>query len=54
MSDTVLSNFTPGVEAKSIDTSRILKVGIIGTGSVSYTHLDVYKRQASARAMPMR
>ena len=31
MADTVLSNFTPGIEAKEIDTSRILKVGIIGT-----------------------
>ena len=30
----------------------ILLVGPPGTGTVSYTHLDVYKRQASTHAQP--
>ena len=42
MADTVLSNFTPGVEAKAIDTSRILKVGIIGTGWIAESHIESY------------
>ena len=42
MSDTVLSNFTPGVEAKAIDTSRILKVGIVGTGWIAESHIESY------------
>ena len=42
MADTVLSNFTPGIEAKEIDTSRILKVGIIGTGWIAESHIESY------------
>ena len=42
MADTVLSNFTPGIEAKAIDTSRILKVGIIGTGWIAESHIESY------------
>ena len=42
MADTVLSNFTPGVEAKAIDTSRILKIGIIGTGWIAESHIESY------------
>ena len=37
MADTVLSNFT-----KEIDTSRILKVGIIGTGWIAESHIESY------------
>ncbi|MBQ9952600.1 MAG: Gfo/Idh/MocA family oxidoreductase, partial [Clostridia bacterium] len=43
MSDTVLSNFTPGVEGPSIDTSRILKIGIVGTGWIAESHIESYK-----------
>ena len=44
MSDTVLSNFTPGVEGPSIDTSRVLKVGIVGTGWIAESHIESYKQ----------
>nr|CRY94619.1 hypothetical protein [uncultured prokaryote] len=40
--DAVLSNFTPTVEGKSIDTSRKLKVGIIGTGWIAESHIESY------------
>ena len=42
MSDTVLSNFTPTVDGPAIDTSRILKVGIIGTGWIAESHIESY------------
>ena len=42
MSDTVLSNFTPGVEGPVIDTSRILKIGIVGTGWIAEAHIESY------------
>ena len=44
MSDNVLSNFTPGVEGPSIDTSRILKIGIVGTGWIAESHIESYKQ----------
>ena len=40
--DEVLSNFTPGIEEKAIDTSRKLKVGIIGTGWIAESHIESY------------
>ena len=43
MSDNVLSNFTPGVEGPSIDTSRVLKVGIVGCGWIAESHIESYK-----------
>ena len=43
MSDNVLSNFTPGVEGPSIDTSRVLKIGIVGTGWIAESHIESYK-----------
>ena len=42
MSDNVLSNFTPTVEGKAIDTSRIMKVGIVGTGWIAESHIESY------------
>ncbi|MEE1199276.1 MAG: Gfo/Idh/MocA family oxidoreductase, partial [Christensenellales bacterium] len=42
MSDTVLSNFTPGMKKKAIDTSRVLKIGIIGTGWIAESHIESY------------
>ncbi len=42
MSDNVLSNFTPTVEGPSIDTSRVLKVGIVGTGWIAESHIESY------------
>ena len=42
MSDTVLGSFTPKIEGPAIDTSRILKVGIIGTGWIAESHIESY------------
>jgi len=42
MSDNVLSNFTPDVEAAAVDTSRVLKIGIIGTGWIAESHIESY------------
>ena len=42
MTDSVLSNFTPAVEDKAIDTSRKLKIGIIGTGWIAESHIESY------------
>lgn len=45
MSDAVLSQFTPQVEEKpSIDTTKKLKVGIIGTGWIAESHVESYKQ----------
>jgi len=45
MSDAVLNQFTPTVrEEKQIDTSRILKIGIIGTGWIAESHIESYKQ----------
>ncbi len=44
MSDNVLSNFTPGIEGPAIDTSRILKIGIVGTGWIAESHIESYKQ----------
>ena len=40
--DEVLSSFTPGIEEKAIDTSRKLRVGIIGTGWIAESHIESY------------
>ena len=42
MTDSVLSNFTPAEEDKAIDTSRKLKIGIIGTGWIAESHIESY------------
>lgn len=45
MSDEVLSQFTPQKDdTPAIDTSRKLKVGIIGTGWIAESHVESYKR----------
>ncbi|OUP13446.1 Gfo/Idh/MocA family protein [Anaeromassilibacillus sp. An200] len=44
MSDTVLNQFTPPTEEEAIDTSRKLKVGIIGTGWIAESHMESYKQ----------
>lgn len=40
MSDAVLNQFTPTQKAKTIDTSRKLKFGIIGTGWIAEAHVE--------------
>lgn len=42
MSDAVLSQFTQAAEEEQIDTSRKLKVGIIGTGWIAGAHCESY------------
>jgi len=44
MSDTVLNQFTPGKGKTQIDTSRILKFGIIGTGWIAESHVESLKQ----------
>ena len=45
MSDAVLSQFTQQTDnTPSIDTSRKLKVGIIGTGWIAEAHIESYKQ----------
>ena len=44
MSDNVLNQFTPPAEEEVIDTSRKLKVGIIGTGWIAESHIESYKQ----------
>ena len=44
MSDAVLNQFTPPTEEEAIDTSRKLKVGIIGTGWIAEAHIESYKQ----------
>ena len=45
MSDAVLSQFTQQVDnTPVIDTSRKLKVGIIGTGWIAESHIESYKQ----------
>lgn len=45
MSDAVLSQFTqPKRELEVIDTSRKLKVGIIGTGWIAESHIESYQK----------
>ena len=43
MSDKVLSQFTPEIEEEVIDSSKKLKVGIIGTGWIAEAHIQSYK-----------
>ena len=40
--DAVLSQFTQAEEEKKVDTSRKLKVGIIGTGWIAEAHIQSY------------
>ena len=40
MADTVLSQFRPTARSTEIDTSRILKVGVIGTGWIAEAHTE--------------
>ena len=41
--DEVLSQFTQAVEEEKVDTSRKLKIGIIGTGWIAESHIQSYK-----------
>ena len=41
--DAVLSQFTQAIEAETVDCSKKLKVGIIGTGWIAEAHIESYK-----------
>ena len=41
--DAVLSQFTQAIEEEAVDTSKKLKVGIIGTGWIAESHIQSYK-----------
>ena len=44
MSDAVLNQFTPTVQKEEIDTSRILKFAIIGTGWIAESYIESIKQ----------
>ncbi len=44
MSDAVLSQFKQAERPKEIDTSKIFKVGIIGTGWIAESYAEVFKK----------
>ena len=44
MSDAVLNQFTPSVEKEEVDSTRKLKIGIIGTGWIAESHIECYKQ----------
>lgn len=50
MSDAVLSQFTPtNHDEETVDTSRILKFGIIGTGWIAESHVESLKKMADVQ-----
>lgn len=50
MSDKVLSQFTPEpLEREEIDTSRILRFGIIGTGWIAESYIESIKKMADIK-----
>ena len=40
--DAVLSQFTQAAEKETIDASKKLRVGIIGTGGIAHAHMTSY------------
>ena len=44
MSDKVLSQFKQEEIAEEINPARKVKVGVIGTGGISYAHFNNYKK----------
>ena len=44
MADTVLSQFTQAAEQETVDCSRKLRVGIIGTGGIAHSHMRSYMK----------
>ena len=53
MSDAVLNQFTPDVQADAVDTSKKLKIGIIGTGWIAEAHIQSYKRMPDVEVVAM-
>ena len=40
-----LDAFKENQEVKEIDTSKKVRIGIIGTGGIAYSHMDAYCKQ---------
>ena len=45
MADNILDRFKENTEETIIDTSRKIRVGIIGTGWIAEAHLESYRHQ---------
>ncbi len=53
MADEVLRQFRPTEEVKTVDTSKKLKVGIIGTGWIAESHVDSYKKMPDVEVVAL-
>ena len=51
--DSILSMFKKAEEAKAVDTSKKLRVGIIGTGWIAEAHIDSYKRMPDVEVVAL-
>ena len=51
--DAVLSQFTQAIEEEAVDTSRKLKVGIIGTGWIAESHIESYLEMDDVEVVAM-
>ncbi len=51
--DEILSQFKKAEEEKAVDTSKKLRVGIIGTGWIAESHIDSYKRMPDVEVVAL-
>ncbi len=51
--DSILSMFKKAEEAKAVDSSKKLRVGIIGTGWIAEAHIDSYKRMPDVEVVAL-
>lgn len=51
--DSILSMFKKAEEAKAVDASKKLRVGIIGTGWIAEAHIDSYKRMPDVEVVAL-
>ncbi len=51
--DSILSKFKKDEEAKAVDSSKKLRVGIIGTGWIAEAHIDSYKRMPDVEVVAL-
>lgn len=53
MADEVLGQFRQAAEAKKVDASRKLRIGIIGTGWIAESHAESYKNMPDAEIVAL-
>ncbi len=53
MGESILDKFKKSIEEEVIDTSKTVKVGIIGTGWIAEAHLESYRRCPDAEIVAM-